>query len=125
MGSPLSPVVSSHFMEAFEHKALDIAPLKPSIFLQCVDDTFVIWQHRWDKLNEFLVFQNEVHSKICFTMEVEGLGSFLSWMFWFTIKQMVLWGAMLIGSPLTLIYIYLFKGVIIIIQLQKGTFHSP
>lgn len=74
MGSPLSPVVSSHFMEAFEHKALDIAPLKPSIFLQCVDDTFVIWQHRWDKLNEFLVFQNEVHSKICFTMEVEGLG---------------------------------------------------
>lgn len=43
MGPLLSPVVANIYMQDFEQRALTKAPLKPSLWLRYVDDTFVIW----------------------------------------------------------------------------------
>ena len=40
MGSPLSPVLANIYMEYFEEMALGFTPLKPSMWLRYVDDTF-------------------------------------------------------------------------------------
>jgi predicted GIY-YIG superfamily endonuclease len=74
MGSPLSPAVANFFMESFEQKALESAPLKPSCFYRYVDDTFVIWPHGRNALQSFLEFLNNQHSNIKFTMETETEG---------------------------------------------------
>ena len=72
MGSPLSPVIANIYMEDFEKKVLESAPLKPRCWYRYVDDTFVIWQHGSEKLNEFLQHLNSVHECIQFTMELES-----------------------------------------------------
>ena len=59
MGSPLSPVVANIFMEDFEQTALSTPNLKPKIWFRYVNDTFVIWQHGKDKLEEFLEQLND------------------------------------------------------------------
>jgi hypothetical protein len=74
MGSPLSPVIANIFMEDFEQKALESAPLKPKCWFRYVDDTFVIWQHRRETLDAFLNHLNTRHDDIKFTMEVERDG---------------------------------------------------
>ena len=45
MGSPLSPIVANLYMEIFERRALDLAPLKPKRWKCYVDDTDVVWPH--------------------------------------------------------------------------------
>ena len=71
MGSPLSPVIANFFMEKFEQQALESAPYKPKIWFRYVDDTFVIWNHGQEKLQEFLEHINGIHENIQFTMEME------------------------------------------------------
>jgi hypothetical protein len=39
-----------------------------------MDDTFVIWPHRPDKLNDFLNHLNNIYQCIQFTMETERGG---------------------------------------------------
>ncbi|KAK5639002.1 hypothetical protein RI129_011494 [Pyrocoelia pectoralis] len=58
-------------MEDFENKALSSYPLKPKCWYRYVDDTFVIWQHGLDNLNDFLQHLNNIHPNITFTMEIE------------------------------------------------------
>lgn len=62
------------FMECFEHVLLDQALMKPSCFLHFVDDTFVVWPHGSECLNEFSNVLNDLHPNIKFTMEVENDG---------------------------------------------------
>ena len=71
MGSPLSPVLANLFMEDLEARAIGTAKHKPKLWLRYVDDTFVIWNHGRDKLQEFLKHLNGIHPKIQFTMETE------------------------------------------------------
>ena len=70
MGSPLSPVMANIYMEHFEQEALETAPLKPSLWLRYVDDTFVLWQHQEDATS-LLDHLNSIESDIQFTMEKE------------------------------------------------------
>ena len=74
MGSPLSPVVANLFMEAFESRALEQAPLLPSMWVRYVDDTFVIWPHTDEELETFHANLNTIHPSIQFTYEKEKEG---------------------------------------------------
>nr|XP_022909662.1 uncharacterized protein LOC111420848 [Onthophagus taurus] len=68
MGSPLSPVIANFCMEMFEEEALKKSP---KLWLHYVDDSFVIWQHGKEQLQEFLDHLNSQHPMIKFTMETE------------------------------------------------------
>jgi hypothetical protein len=75
MGSPLSPIIANLFMEDLENNALNSSPFKPKYWNRFVDDTFVIWPHGWDKLDEFVTHLNKQSDHIKFTMEVENNNS--------------------------------------------------
>ena len=75
MGSPISPVLADIFMEEFESSSLLTADLRPSLWLRYVDDTFVVWPHGPEALQEFLQYLNGQHPNIAFTMEQEQDGS--------------------------------------------------
>ena len=72
---PLSPVVVNIFMEEFELEALCAAVTRPTLWLRYVDDTFVIWNHGEEQLEDFLSFLNGRNNNIEFTMEKETNGS--------------------------------------------------
>lgn len=74
MGSPLSPAIANFYMEHFEQAALETAIHKPTHFFRYVDDTFVVWPHGKETLQEFLQHLNGINSNIQFTMEVEKNG---------------------------------------------------
>ena len=61
MGSPISPVLANIFMEDFEQKALGTARLKPKLWLRYVDDTFIIWSHGLENLDDFLSHINPIN----------------------------------------------------------------
>jgi hypothetical protein len=69
VGSSLSPTVSSIYMEFFENLALNSAHYKPSLWLRYVDDTFVIWPHGPQLLQNFFCYLNSLRPSIHFTME--------------------------------------------------------
>ena len=71
MGSPLSPIIANLYMEAFEQEAIRLAKDKPKIWFRYVDDTFVIWPHGLDKLEQFHNHLNRRNDSIQFTMETE------------------------------------------------------
>ncbi|GJQ82463.1 hypothetical protein Trydic_g14454 [Trypoxylus dichotomus] len=69
-GPPLL-IIGNIFMEDFETRALDTAKYKPKLWLRYVDDTFIIWTHGEDKLQNFLSHLNGIHPKIKFTFQVD------------------------------------------------------
>jgi len=71
MESPLSPVFANIFMEEFEQNAVSSFTLKPRVWLRYVDDTFVIWSHGEDKLEEFTKHLNTQSPSITLTTEKE------------------------------------------------------
>ena len=75
MGSPLSPVIANIYMQDLECRILTTVPLKPSLWLRYVDDTFDIWKHGDRELQGFLAHLNDQCAEIHFTMERESEGS--------------------------------------------------
>ena len=69
MGSPLSPIIANLYMEGFESKALASSPSSPTMWLRYVDDTFVLWPHDPNQLEEFHSHLNAQHPQIQFTRE--------------------------------------------------------
>ena len=72
MGSPLSPIVANLYMENLERAALSSAKLAPTMWRRYVDDTFVLWPHGADQLEEFHAHLNRQHPQIQFTKEEES-----------------------------------------------------
>ncbi|PNF18952.1 hypothetical protein B7P43_G14912, partial [Cryptotermes secundus] len=72
MGNSLSPIVSNIFMEHFEKLALDSALYKTSLWLRYMDDTFVVWPHSPERLQNIFDHLNSLRPSICFTMETES-----------------------------------------------------
>ena len=70
MGSPLS-MIANIFMEEFETSVLQQATHQPKLWLRYVDDTFIIWQHSKQQLDNFFQHLNNQHSNIKFTMETK------------------------------------------------------
>jgi hypothetical protein len=71
MGSPLSPVVASFFMEDFKEMALDQAAHKPMYWFRFMDNTFVMRPHGPDRLRDFPDHLSSISQNIQFTMEME------------------------------------------------------
>ena len=67
MGSPISSIVASLFMEEFEIKAINSTPHPPRLWLRYVDDTFFI--QRVENSNQFMKQINSIDPHIQFTME--------------------------------------------------------
>jgi hypothetical protein len=72
IGSSLSPINSNIYMEYFEKLALDLAQHKPMLWLQHVDDIFVVWPHGPGQLQKFLGHLNSLRPSIQFTMEIKS-----------------------------------------------------
>ncbi|GJQ67092.1 hypothetical protein Trydic_g8033 [Trypoxylus dichotomus] len=72
MISPLPPIIANIFIEDFETRVQDTAHYKPKLWLKYVDDTFIIWTHEENKLQDFLSYFNSIQSKIKFTIEIEN-----------------------------------------------------
>ncbi len=68
----ISPIIANIFMEHLEERALESASKKPSLWLRYVDDTFTLWPHNQDSLDEFLHHLNSICPTIQFTMETES-----------------------------------------------------
>lgn len=62
-------------MEHFETKAIKSSPLKPNLWKRFVNDTYIVWTHGKDKLDNFLKHINNQSNSIKFTMEVEDNGT--------------------------------------------------
>ena len=72
MGSPISPVVANLYMEQFESRALDTAPIPPTMWYRYVDDTIAkIHENAVDSFSEHL---NSIDQHIQFTSEQEKDG---------------------------------------------------
>ena len=69
MGSPLAPVLANIFMGFHESKWLNEYNLnKPKFYLRYVDDILAAFDNEQDSLN-FLIFLNNRHPNIKFTIE--------------------------------------------------------
>jgi len=74
MGLSLSVVLANAFMEYLEESLLRTARLKPKYWRRYVDDTFIIWEHGRDTLEEFHSHLNDACPSIQFTKEIEQDG---------------------------------------------------
>ena len=72
MGSPMSPIIASLYMEVFEERALSTAPHPPSLWFRYVDDTFTKIHEYY--VEEFTRHINSVDPNIIFTTEPESNG---------------------------------------------------
>ena len=64
MDTATGPNYANLFMDRFETKALSNWPLKPLIWLQFINDIFMIWTHGKDNLTEFITYLNGFHPTI-------------------------------------------------------------
>ena len=69
MGSYISPIIASIYMEHIEHTAITTFYTPPSLWLRYVDDTFCILNK--DHINDFHTHLNSICSHIQFTIEKE------------------------------------------------------
>ena len=69
MGTRMAPNYAIIFMHSVKEEILKNSKLKPRIWCRFIDDVFIIWTHRKDKLEDFLDYINRVHETIKFTAE--------------------------------------------------------
>ena len=61
-------------MEHFEKEIFRKTPKKPEIWFRYIDDTFVLQGHGRAELRKFLIFLNNQHPNIHFTIDIEKNG---------------------------------------------------
>lgn len=71
MGSPLSPVMANTYMEYFAEMAIGTSPLKQTVWLRHVDDTFTYWQHE-EAVQILMDHVTSMKVSIQFTMDEEN-----------------------------------------------------
>ena len=60
IGTKLASGYANLFLSTYERDMLNQYPIKPSIWLRYVDDIFLVWNEREDKLKDFLAYINTV-----------------------------------------------------------------
>ena len=71
IGTRMAPAYANIFMHDLESRLLDLAPVKPYLWLRYIDDIFMIWTAGEDQLQEFLEWINhdQYHDTIKFTWD--------------------------------------------------------
>ena len=59
-------------MHDLESQLLDLAPVKPYLWLRYTDDILMIWTAGEEQLQEFLYWINQYHDTIKFTWTDQG-----------------------------------------------------
>jgi hypothetical protein len=72
LGGSLSPIVSNIYMKHVGNLPLDSALHNPSLWLRYVGDTFVVWPHGPEQLQNFLGPLKSTRPSIQFTVEIES-----------------------------------------------------
>ena len=62
MGTRMPPAYANLFMPDLESQRLDLAPVKPYLWLRYIDDIFMIWTAGEEQLQEFLQWINQLPS---------------------------------------------------------------
>ena len=70
MGSSMAPSYASLFMGKFEEDFLNMQSLKPTLWLRFLDDVFMIWDHSFEDLQQFIKKLNGFHPSIKFSYEI-------------------------------------------------------
>ena len=65
----MAPAYANIFMHDLESRLLDLAPVKPYLWLRYIDDIFMIWTAGKEQLQEFLEWMNQYHDTIKFTWD--------------------------------------------------------
>lgn len=71
MGSPLSSVIANLLIKDLEQHELNNIRDSLKLLLWYVNDTFVIWPHSENKLNDLMNYINNRNPEIKFTMQIE------------------------------------------------------
>ena len=69
IGTRMAPAYANLFMYDLESQLLDLAPVKPYLWLRYIDDIFMIWTNGVEQLQEFLNSINQYHDTIKFTWD--------------------------------------------------------
>ena len=69
MGTKMSPSYASLFMGKFEEDKLNHYHHQPLIWLQFLDDIFLIWEYSEEELLDFIKYLNNAHPSIKFTYQ--------------------------------------------------------
>ena len=69
IGTRMAPAYANMFMHDLESRLLDLAPVKPYLWLRYIDDIFMIWTAGEEQLQEFLQWINQYHNTIKFTWD--------------------------------------------------------
>ena len=69
IGTRMAPAYANLFMHDLESQLLDLAPVKPYLWLRYIDDVFMIWTAGEEQLQEFLQWINQYHDTIKFTWD--------------------------------------------------------
>ena len=65
----MAPAYANLFMHDLESQLLDLAPVKPYLWLRYIDDIFMIWTAAEEQLQELLQWINQYHDTIKFTWD--------------------------------------------------------
>ena len=69
IGTRMAPAYANLFMHHLESQLLNLAPVKPYLWLRYIDDIFMIWTAGEQSLLEFLQWINQLHDNIKFTWD--------------------------------------------------------
>ncbi|KAK2549310.1 hypothetical protein P5673_030313, partial [Acropora cervicornis] len=64
IGTRMAPAYANLFMHHLESQLLNLAPVKPYLWLRYIDDIFMIWTAGEQSLLEFLQWINQLHNNI-------------------------------------------------------------
>ena len=65
----MAPAYANVFMHDLESRLLDLAPVKPYLWIRYIDDIFMIWTAGEEQLQNFLEWINQYHDTIKFTWD--------------------------------------------------------
>ena len=62
IGTRMAPAYVNIFMHNLESQRLDLAPVRPFLWLRYIDDIFMLWTAGEEQLQEFLLWINQYHN---------------------------------------------------------------